>query len=102
MSTIDEYLTQRRRQGEILNEHSILIRDKYAIYSKRINRPIPLAKGTINNQMRLLIRKAVLPFEELQPDHALRKFFNTTLMNSDVNPKFKEMLMGHSIKLDIE
>lgn len=59
-----------------------------------------LTTGTINNQMRLLLRKAVLSFEGLQPDHALRKFFDTTLINSNVDPKFKEMLMGHSIKLD--
>jgi TolA-binding protein len=41
-----------------------------------------------------------LPFEELQPDHSLRKFFDTTLMNADVAHSFKELLMGHSIKLD--
>ena len=28
------------------------------------------------------------------------KFFNTALMNSDVAPSFKELLMGHSVKLD--
>jgi integrase len=100
ISTIDEYLAQRRKQGETLNEHSILIRDKYSIFNKRVNRPKCLTTGTINNQMRLLVRKAVLPFEELQPDHSLRKFFDTTLINSNVDPKFKEMLMGHSIKLD--
>jgi hypothetical protein len=36
----------------------------------------------------------------LQPDHALRKFFNTALINSDVAYTFKETLMGHSLKLD--
>src|SRR5215471_14620748 len=50
--------------------------------------------------MRFLIRKAGLPFEDLQPDHGLRKFFNTALMNSDVAYTFKELLMGHSVKLD--
>ena len=50
--------------------------------------------------MRFLLRKAGLPFEELQPDHSLRKFFNTALMNSDVAYTFKELLMGHSVKLD--
>jgi TolA-binding protein len=59
-----------------------------------------LTPGKINNQMRLLVRRAVLPFEELQPDHAFRKFFDTALMNSDVHPQFKEMMMGHSIRLD--
>ena len=50
--------------------------------------------------MRFLLRKAGLAFEELQPDHSLRKFFNTALMNSDVAYTFKELLMGHSVKLD--
>jgi hypothetical protein len=90
MSTIDEYLEQRRKQGEKLNERSCLIRDKYAIYSKRINTPkCPLVLA-INRQMRQLIRNAGLSFEELQPDHAARKFFDTMLVNSEVDGKFKE------------
>jgi integrase len=100
ISTIDEYLAQRRERGETLNDDSVLIRDKYSIFSKRVNRPMSLTTGALNHQTRLLVRKAALPFEELQPDHALRKFFDTTLINSNVDPKFKEMLMGHSIKLD--
>jgi predicted RNase H-like nuclease (RuvC/YqgF family) len=32
--------------------------------------------------------------------HGFRKFFNTALMNADVNLSFKELLMGHSVKLD--
>jgi hypothetical protein len=52
---------------------------------------------SINKQMRFLVRKAGLPLEELQPDHSLRKFFNTALMNSDVAYTFKELLMGHSV-----
>ena len=100
VSTIDEYLTQRRELGETLNENSILIRDKYATFSKKLNRPTGLTTEAFNVQMRLLLRKAALPFEKLQPSHALRKFFDTTLINSNVDPKFKEMLMGHSIKLD--
>ena len=100
MSTIDEYLEQRRKQGEKLNERSCLIRDKYAIYSKRINTPkCPLVLA-INRQMRQLIRNAGLPFEELQPDHAARKFFDTMLVNSEVDGKFKELMMGHSVGLD--
>jgi integrase len=100
VSIIDGYLAQRRKFGETLNDNSILIRDKYSIFSKRVNRPMGLTAAAFNVQIRLLIRKVGLPFEELQPDHALRKFFDTTLINSNVDSKFKEMLMGHSIKLD--
>jgi integrase len=100
ISTIDEYLQFREKQGEKLNEKSPLIRDKYAIYSKRINVPERPTEQAINAQIRHLIRKANLPFEELQPNHAARKFFNTVLVNSKVDGKFKELMMGHSVKLD--
>ncbi len=43
---------------------------------------------------------AGLSYEELQPDHSLRRFFNTALMNSDVTYSFKELMMGLSVKLD--
>jgi len=100
MSTIDEYLEQRKKLGEKLNEKSCLIRDKYATYSKRINTPKCPTELSINAQIRKLVRKAGLAFEELQPDHAARKFFNTALVNSEVDGKFKELMMGHSVKLD--
>ncbi len=100
MSIIDEYLEQRKKLGEKLNEKSCLIRDKYAIYSKRLNTPKCPTELSINAQIRKLVRKAGLVFEELQPDHAARKFFNTALVNSEVDGKFKELMMGHSVKLD--
>jgi hypothetical protein len=46
--------------------------------------------------MKSLLKKAGLLYEQLQPDHSLRKFFNTALMNSDVAHSFKELLMGQS------
>ena len=100
ISTIDKYLEYRIKQGEKLNEKSPLIRDKYAIYSKRINTPECPRGSAINAQIRYLVRGAGLLFEELQPDHAARKFFNTALVNSKVDGKFKELMMGHSVKLD--
>jgi hypothetical protein len=100
MSTIEKYLEYRMKQGEKLNEKSPLIRDKYATYSKRINAPRCPREYAINVQVRHLVRKAGLAFEELQPDHAARKFFNTALVNSKVDGKFKELMMGHSVKLD--
>lgn len=33
-------------------------------------------------------------------NHGFRRFFNTALMNSEVNYEFKELLMGHSVNLD--
>ncbi|MDP9289333.1 MAG: site-specific integrase [Thermoproteota archaeon] len=100
LSSFDEYLKYRKSQGEKITTESWLIRDKFATFSKKTNKPIPPSVKSINKQMRFLLRKAGLPFEELQPDHSLRKFFNTALMNSDVPYTFKELLMGHSMKLD--
>jgi integrase len=100
LSSLDEYLNYRKTQGEKITNESWLVRDKFATFSKKTNRPIPISVYSLNKQMRFLIRRAGLPFEELQPDHSLRKFFNTALMNSDVAYSFKELLMGHSVKLD--
>lgn len=50
--------------------------------------------------MRLLLRKAGLSFDQLQPNHSYRKFFNSCLLNSDVSYTFKELMMGHSVNLD--
>lgn len=100
LTSLDEYLKYRKSQGEKITTESWLIRDKFATFSKKTNKPIPPTVKSINKQMRFLVRKAGLPFEDLQPDHSLRKFFNTALMNSDVAYTFKELLMGHSMKLD--
>jgi integrase len=100
LASLDEYLKYRKSQGEKITDESWLIRDKFATFSSKTNRAIPPSVQAINKQMRFLIRKAGLPIEDLQPDHSLRKFFNTALMNSDVAYTFKELLMGHSVKLD--
>jgi integrase len=100
MASIDEYIDYRRKQHEKITEDSYIIRDKFSTFSKSTNRPQPLGEHAINKQMKFLLKKAGLPFEQLQPDHSFRKFFNTCLMNSDVAYSFKELLMGHSVKLD--
>jgi integrase len=98
MASLDEYIEYRRKQHEKITEESYIIRDKFATFSKNTNRSKPLAELTINKQMKFLLRKAGLPYEQLQPDHSFRKFFNTCLMNSNVAYSFKELLMGHSVK----
>jgi integrase len=100
LNSLDEYLKYRKSQGEKVSAESWLIRDKFATFSNKTNKPIPPSDRSIRKQMRFLIMKAGLPLEDLQPDHSLRKFFNTALMNSDVAYTFKELLMGHSVKLD--
>lgn len=100
MAEIQEYMEFRKKQGEKVSDESYVIRTKFATFSRDTNRPKPLVEQAINKQMKILLKKAGLSFEELQPDHSLRKFFDTTLMNSDVAHSFKELLMGHRLKLD--
>jgi hypothetical protein len=100
LASLDEYIKYRKSQGEKITSESWLIRDKFATFSNKTNKPVPPSDKSIRKQMRFLLRKAGLPLEDLQPDHSLRKFFNTALMNSDVAYTFKELLMGHSVKLD--
>jgi hypothetical protein len=61
ISTIDEYLAQRKELGKTLNDNSVLVRDKYGIFSKRVNRTI----GALNLQMHLLLQKAALPLKKV-------------------------------------
>jgi hypothetical protein len=77
LTSLDEYLKYRKSQGEKITDESWLIRDKFATFSSKTNRAIPPSVQAISKQMRFLIRKAGLPLEDLQPDHGLRKFFNT-------------------------
>jgi integrase len=100
VATLDEYFEFRRMQHEKITEESYIIRDKFAPFSKNTNRAKPLSQRTINQQVKRLLIKTGLSYKQLQPDHGLRKFFNTALMNSDVAHSFKELLMGHSVKLD--
>ncbi|MGB8934258.1 MAG: site-specific integrase [Candidatus Nitrosopolaris sp.] len=80
LTSLDEYLKFRKSQGEKITGESWLIRDKFATFSKKTNKPTPPSNKSINKQMRFLVRKAGLPLEDLQPDHSLRKFFNTVLI----------------------
>jgi integrase len=100
MGAIDEYIEYRKKQHEKITDDSYIILDKYATFSKNTNRPSPVAEQNINKQIKFLLRKAGLSYDQLQPDHSLRRFFNTCLMNSNVAYSFKELLMGHSVKLD--
>jgi integrase len=100
MEAIRSYLQWRKEHGERLTDESPLIRDKFDVFTARRNKPKHLMVDAIYKMMSRLIKKAGVYSNELQPDHSFRYFFNSALMNSDVNYKFKELLMGHSIQLD--
>ena len=112
---IDEYLQYRERCGEKLNPDSPLIREQFARHDTlKVRHPYPTNLGNMvglvaetlikagirqrdymtENQTRGKARK------EIPLNHGFRKFFNTALMNADVHPSFKKLLMGHSVQLD--
>ncbi|MGC1928086.1 MAG: hypothetical protein WA667_03875 [Candidatus Nitrosopolaris sp.] len=119
-TAIDSYLSYRTRCGEIITPDSPLIREQFDMSdSFQVKHPKPIQLVTIQKNLRQKLIQAGVRKEEHAPDnnsehegakvqfrkevpliHGFRKFFNTSLMNSDVHPSFKELLMGHSIKLD--
>jgi hypothetical protein len=94
LAIIEEYLEFRRRQGERVVAELSLIGDKLIYLGKPRIKPEQYQKGPINKQIRILLRKAGLPFDQLQPNHSFRMFFNSCLLNSNVNYAFKELMMG--------
>jgi integrase len=114
---IDTYLSYRVRSGEVIKPNSPLIREQFDIHDsfkvKHAAKAIDIK--TISKIIRQkLIQSGVREIEpigignkegsKMRKDvpliHGFRKFFNTALMNADVHYSIKELLMGHSIKLD--
>lgn len=100
MATIKRWKQYRQGLEENLTEESFIIRDKFGRFSAGTNKPNQLKRNTINRQVRRLVLKVLKDTDKLQSDHGFRKFFDTALMNSDVNYQFKELMMGHNIGLD--
>jgi integrase len=93
VAAIDRYMAHRKEQlGETIKPESYLVRDAYKIR--------PVLVGTIRKTIWELFKKTGLPTDELQPDHSCRKYFNTICMNAGVIHTWKELFMGHSLKLD--
>jgi hypothetical protein len=80
MAALDEYFELRKRQHEKITEESYIIRDKFAAFSKATNRARPPSERTINQQIKRLLIKAGLPYEQLQPDHSLRKSAQSAIL----------------------
>ncbi len=108
-SAIDSYIDQRKQAGEIINKESYLFRnefDYFGIYGVR--HPHSLTGNGLSGLIRNLLIVCGLRDDnenkfqrhEKAMFHAFRKFFDTTLINADVNQIVKELLMGHSVGLD--
>jgi integrase len=113
---LDLYLDYRKRFGEKISPDAPLIREQFnSTDILRTKHPRHIDIKTISKILRnRLIHSGVRTVDhvgigdkagsKMRKDiplvHGFRKFFNTALMNADVHPSFKELLMGHSVKLD--
>lgn len=93
-----ENLKYRMERGERVTPQSPLIRDKFR--GANTNSPKSITRGSIRVRIKVLMRKAGIPAVEVQPTHSFRYFFNTAMMNSDCKWEIKELMMGHSVKLE--
>ena len=105
---IDAYLEYRKRFGENITPDSPLIRDNFdaddprgAISPKRVthealrsNFSRHLVKAGLRSKADTRARKEVMIL------HSMRKYCNTQFIKAGLNSIIKEMLIGHSVKLD--
>jgi integrase len=108
-AAISSYLEQRKQAGEIINKESYLFRNEFNYFdSHGVRHPRPLTQNGLSGLIRNLLLVCGLrdgnenryQRHEKAMFHAFRKFFDTSLINSDVNQMVKELLMGHSVGLD--
>jgi integrase len=109
-SFIDSYLEYRKQNGEKLHKDSFLIRDQFDItdLEQIRNRSKGLTVGSLEGILGTVLLKAGLRTvdhtykctrKEVPRAHGFRKFFTTQLINAEVNPEIREMLLGHKIGL---
>ena len=106
---IDQYIEYRKQAGETMTKESFLIRNNFDYNNKlQVKNSQPINYSSLVVQFRKLLINCGLretgaeqfKRHEKALFHAFRKYFDTTLANSDVNPLIKELLMGHSVGLD--
>lgn len=102
---LDEYLDERRKDGEKMGPNSPVFRSGYKLASMTAH-PISkkmaqmLLMKCIKNSSGILRTKSGKRYD-VQTAHGFRKRFNTILkLNSSVNPNIAEKLMGHKKGLD--
>lgn len=93
---IDNYLDMRLRYGEKLVEDSFLIREQFDIRDKfQIKKARPIKRHAIRWMLDDIAKRCGVRSYEVPIAHGFRKFFTTQLINSEVNPEIREMLLCH-------
>ena len=102
--SLDQYLDERRSDGEILNDNSPLFRTKYSIGSAKAKHIsysscVELVKRVVVNAG--LVRQKTGRRYSIQLNHGFRKRYNTILkLMPEINPSAVEKLLGHKNGLD--
>lgn len=112
-AAVDDYLAYRKRFGEKLTPDSYLIRKEFDIndLEQIRKRSEPVAYDTVKVIIRNQIIKSGIRAphlvkadshkrHEIPMNHGFRKFFETRLIESDVNPMAVLRLVGHKGGLD--
>ena len=94
---INEYKEYRKRCHEEITPESFLIRNHFDDYTIS-KKPDGITKHTIHAIFYRILKTSGIE-ANVQMTHGFRKFFTTQLVNSDVNPEIREMLLGHKIGL---
>lgn len=102
--SLDNYLNERRNDGENMTPDSPVFRARYSL---GVQKALPLSVSSITQIIYRILNRAGLRQNmknnryEVQLDHGFRKRFNTILkLNREINPNIVEKLMGHSKGLD--
>jgi len=107
---LETYFDIRRRDGEVINEKSPVIREQYNRQSPlSIEYPRHTTKAALSRILEDIVERAGLRTiqhregtggsatfrKDVMLAHGYRKFFNTQLVTARINPLIKELLMGH-------
>lgn len=102
--SLEQYLDERRSDGETLHDNSPLFRTKYDIGSAKAKHMsysscIELVKRVVVNAR--LVRQKNGKRYSIQLNHGFRKRYNTVLkLTPGINPSAVEKLLGHKNGLD--
>lgn len=109
---IDSYLEYRKRCGDFLIPESPLIREDFDMDNPfRINKPQHIKVGSIKSTLQIHAVKAGLREVEASENNkrtrkkvplcnGFRRFADTMMLNSKMNPVIKDMLIDHDVGLE--
>lgn len=97
--SLDNYLDERKQQGEILHNDSVLFRSFFKLV---LERPKPMGTKAIQSMIYRAIRNSAIHGQKkngryaTQSAHGIRKRFNTILkLNNSISDSAVEKMMGH-------